>query len=216
MKMKWMRTDFAARKVATAAIAAGVIFAATAAFAVPAMASETGSPYFYELSESLDQLLAEENESVEETSADTVTAESEAKDSVGDETETVADGEETADSEAGETGEIDLSGLDLSQIPGIDASLFTDIYSVNLADDDRRTDISDRISYGANDQKLCYITCHLCSPLRSFQTNLIEVPSKSKCSLILFSIYLEYEKCINSLSLMLKENSGGHVPIWVA
>ena len=84
MKMKWMVTDFAAGigfqaaadekkavtgimaaagKVAAAAVATGVIFAATAAFAVPAMASETGSPYFYELSESLDQLLAEENES---------------------------------------------------------------------------------------------------------------------------------------------------------
>lgn len=72
---------------------------------------------------------AEETESVEETSADTVTAETEAKDSVGDETETVADGEETADSEAGEAGEIDLSSLDLSEIPGIDASLFTDILS---------------------------------------------------------------------------------------
>ena len=54
----------AAGKAAAAAVATGVIFAATAAFAVPAMASETGSPYFYELSESLDQLLAEENESV--------------------------------------------------------------------------------------------------------------------------------------------------------
>ena len=72
---------------------------------------------------------AADNESVKETSADTVTAETEVKDSVGDETETVADGEETADSEASETGEIDLSSLDLSQIPGIDASLFTDILS---------------------------------------------------------------------------------------
>ena len=70
-----------------------------------------------------------ETESVEETSADTVTAETEVKDSVGDETKTVADGEEAADSEASETGEIDLSSLDLSQIPGIDASLFTDILS---------------------------------------------------------------------------------------
>ena len=68
-----------------------------------------------------------ETESVKETSADAVTAETEAKDSVGD--ETVADSEETADNEASETGEIDLSGLDLSQIPGIDASLFTDILS---------------------------------------------------------------------------------------
>lgn len=70
-----------------------------------------------------------ESESIKETSADAVTAEIEVKDSVGDETETVTDVEETADSEAGETGEIDLSGLDLSQIPGIDASLFTDILS---------------------------------------------------------------------------------------
>ena len=70
---------------------------------------------------------AADTESIKETSADAVTAETEVKDSVGDETETVADGEETADNEASETGEIDLSSLDLSQIPGIDASLFTDI-----------------------------------------------------------------------------------------
>lgn len=70
-----------------------------------------------------------ETESVKETSADAVTAETEEKDSAGAETETVADSEETADNEAGETGEIDLSGLDLSQIPGIDASFFTDILS---------------------------------------------------------------------------------------
>lgn len=72
---------------------------------------------------------ATDTESVKETSADAVTAETEVKDSVGDETETVADGEKTADSEASETGEIDLSSLDLSQIPGIDAPLFTDILS---------------------------------------------------------------------------------------
>ena len=70
-----------------------------------------------------------ETESVKETSADAVTAETEKKDSAEAETETVADSEETADNEASETGEIDLSGLDLSQIPGIDASLFTDILS---------------------------------------------------------------------------------------
>ena len=72
---------------------------------------------------------AEETESVKETSADAVTAETEVKDSVGAETETVADSEETADNEASEAGEIDLSSLDLSQIPGIDVSLFTDILS---------------------------------------------------------------------------------------
>jgi len=70
-----------------------------------------------------------ETESIEETSAAAVTAETDAKDSVGAETEAVADGEETADSEASDTEDFDLSGLDLSQIPGIDASLFTDILS---------------------------------------------------------------------------------------
>ena len=72
---------------------------------------------------------AAETESIKETSADAATAETEAKDSVGAETEAVSDGEETADGEVSDTEDIDLSGLDLSQIPGIDASIFTDILS---------------------------------------------------------------------------------------
>jgi len=74
---------------------------------------------------------ATETESIKETSADAVTAETEVKDSVGTEAATETVGEETGDDEenGSETEEIDLSNLDLSQIPGIDASLFTDILS---------------------------------------------------------------------------------------
>ena len=67
---------------------------------------------------------------------------------------------------------------------------------------------------GSSDPEHCS-AAHFFSPLLSFQTNLIEVPSKSKASLILFSRYLAYEKCMSSLSLILKENRGGFVPICV-
>ena len=110
-------------KMRIAAVLAAVMIGSAALPTVTAFA------YGNDPAETTAEGTSAETESVKETAADAVTAEAEEKDSVGDETETMADGEETADSEAGETGEIDLSSLDLSQIPGIDASLFTDILS---------------------------------------------------------------------------------------
>ena len=99
---------------------------------------------------------------------------------------------------------------------GIAAALLAYVYALQLTYDDGRIYIAQGICSQSYDYESCDLcAAHLRSPLFSFQTNLIDVPSKSNASLILFSRYLAYEKCMSSLSLMLNENSGGFVPICV-
>ena len=73
----------------------------------------------------------------------------------------------------------------------IAASFLADVDALDLPDNDRRIDVSDRICTDTDNYK-SYDICsvHLRSPLFSLQTNLIDVPSKLKASLILFSRYL--------------------------
>ena len=121
-------------KMRIAAVLAAVMIGTTAMPTVTAFAKgdDSGQTTAVETTEAKGEeteTTAAETESIKETSADAATAETEAKDSAGSEKEAVSDGEETADGEVSDTEDIDLSGLDLSKIPGIDASLFTDILS---------------------------------------------------------------------------------------